>query len=171
MAERKRSSVTTAELAAQMGKLNKAETAESDALTSKDKPDVMDLVGAKKRLSVTQTAVKLQMPSAKDIETEKAGETAKVANAALSEKRGSLKSADTTVKQQLPSTDDIKAEKSAETSAGEILVTAKKRLSVTKTAEKSALPTADDIAAEKKDKDCAVISSADLAQSKIDSSK
>ena len=75
------------------------------------------------------------------------------------------------MKQQLPSPDDIKAEKSAETSAGEILITAKKRLSVTKTAEKSALPTADDIAAEKKDKECAVISSAELAQSKIAASK
>jgi len=156
--------VTAGELAAQIAKLAPAETAETDALASKEKPDAMDLVGAKKRLSVTQTLEKMVLPTADDIAKEESGEAAKAADGALQEGKESLKAVETEVRQRLPTMDDINAENSAVLEADEILGDAKRRLSRVKTVEKQVLPQVDDIQAEKKDKACAVLSSEQMSK-------
>lgn len=169
--EGKRASVTAQELAAQVAKLSQTDTKEQCQI-AKEKPDEMDLAGAKKRLSVTQTVEKVNLPTAEDIAKEAAGcDITAAAEAALGQKRASLKSVDTDVKNTLPTQDCINAENSADVMAGEILGEAKRKLSATDTIEKFALPTAEDIKAEKKDKACAVLSSEQMSKAATSKTK
>lgn len=165
-----RASVTADQLEEARRKLSEGSTKEASPM-AKEKPDEMDLVGAKKRLSNVSTVEKNQLPSAEDIQKEEGGEVRAAAEAALQEGRGSLKPVETEVKQRLPSETDINAERSADVMAGEILTEAKRKLSSTSTEEKQALPTPDDIKAEKKDKSCAVIGSEQMSKAAISKAK
>jgi hypothetical protein len=163
MTEEKRASVTAEELQDQLSKLTTGvETKEGGY--AKEKPDEMDLAGAKKRLSNVETLEKVALPTAEDIKAEASGETTAAAEAALQEGKESLKAAETTEKQHLPTADDINAERNVELEAAEILTEAKRKLSSASTEEKQTLPTAEDIQAEKKDKACAVLSSEQMAK-------
>lgn len=169
--EKKRSSVTAEELNAQIGKLAAAETVENDALTNKEKPDEMDLAGAKRKLSRAVTVEKSKLPTAEDIAKEAGGEATAAAETALQEGKESLKAVETQDKTVLPTADDINAEQNADLVAGEILLEAKRKLSRAETTEKNSLPSPEDIKAEKKDKDCAVISSEQMAKAAASKAK
>lgn len=168
-----RASVTAGELEQQMRKLSTASegTKEADPLANKEKPDEMDLSGAKKRLSRVETVEKNVLPTAEDISKESGGEVAAAADSALQEGYAALKSVETEVKQKLPTADDINAETSADLMAGEILGEAKRKLSRADTQEKQTLPTPDDIKAEKKDKSCVVLSSEQMSKAAASKAK
>lgn len=153
--------MTAEELVAATAELSHAETKETD-LIAKDKPDEMDLAGARKRLSSVSTAEKIVLPTAEDIKSETEAKAA--AETALQEGKETLKPVETTERQRLPTVDDINAEQSAELEATEILTEAKKRLSATTPEVKQSLPSTADIEAEKKDKDCAISSSSQMAK-------
>jgi len=162
---RKSMSLTGEDLQAQITKLAAVETVETNPLTCKEKPDEMDLAGAIKKLSTVDTLEKSTLPTAEDIEKEKAGEAEKAAEEALQKGKEELKAAETQEKQVLPTADDIEAEKKAEETAAEILGERKRTLThVEEPVEKVVLPSAIQIQIEKEDKACVVVSSEEVAK-------
>jgi hypothetical protein len=161
MTEERRQSVSVEELEAQSKRLSNASTKETD-LIAKEKPDEMDLAGAKKRLSSVSTTEKIVLPTQEDIEKESEAKVA--AESALQEGKENLKETTTEERQRLPTVDDINKEQCAELEAAEILDEAKKRLSVTKTEVKQSLPSPADIEAEKQDKRCSVSGSSQMSK-------